>query len=64
MHRAKRPRSFIGQVGRAGQTALRMNSGLRDSFWGRLQDFNAKSTVGRSVGRSGLPGVAGDAHDE
>ena len=59
----------IARKGRAGaalisgeqaeQTALRLSSGLRDSFRGRLQHFNAKSTValGRSRGRrSGLLG--------
>ena len=61
----------------AEQTALRLSSGLRDSFRGRLQHFNAKSTVAvaRSVGRAsrgrrsgllGRPvcGIAVDGHDE
>ena len=67
----------IARKGRAGaalisgeqaeQTALRLSSGLRDSFRGRLQHFNAKSTVARSVGdlvcSAGLCGLAVDGHD-
>ena len=67
----------IARKGRAGaalisgeqaeQTGLRLSSGLRDSFRGRLQHFNAKSTValGRSdsvgdlVCSAGLCGLAG-----